>query len=160
MKDEKNFSISPRAIEWPNRRGGTVMGFDSTVTRPGISDVIEHASRAYSGRSINVFVGVHGAVNGDNWVRLPGKKGRWITGDEKSSWLFSEMTKLYKNRPDIKVHDVERISADNFKTLLAEDEGINLLGWCFSVADSVANEVRSSLNVGDNISYTIYSRAI
>ncbi|MDY1547280.1 RHS repeat-associated core domain-containing protein [Luteibacter sahnii] len=158
LPDGKDFRVSPATVRWQNAKGGSVVGFDTTVNWKEITNTVDRLADAEPDRAINVFVGTHGSSSGNNWAKANGKQGRWMESDFASGESHALVNGRYRASERITVLDARTYSALQFKKTIRNDPDVNLLGWCFSAADSAANEVRSALQPGGSIAYTMYAR--
>ena len=155
----KPFSLVPGSVTWINDHGGEVIGFDSPI---GVSHITKMMGRIAAGNEgkypIRIFAGVHGNGSGlgDNWYR-----GRYRQ-DLGASGVIQSIEDSKADMPhasSIVVHDMLSLTDNDFMEMLTEREAINVLGWCYSIADEKASQARMSLGEKEPFHYRTYKHA-
>lgn len=132
-----NFRIVPGTKEWQNGKGGFVIGFDSRTTPGHVSDLARAKAAEFPNRQIRVFTGGHGSPNGKNWGST--ENGRQWLHREGAAVDAAEYNLLDVGNAE--VVDIATMNSKQFKAALTEDDAVNILGMCYSIADSKANSV-------------------
>ncbi|KAG9589290.1 hypothetical protein KCV01_g12295, partial [Aureobasidium melanogenum] len=153
------FSLAPGTATWINDHGGEVVGYDSGVRIGHIMNLIRDVDSGNDGaRRIRVFVGVHGNGTGlgDNWYQ--GQYRQDLYANDVTGSVINKLAQMPLSSR-VGVFDMSKMTDDKFMRFLTNDDAINILGWCFSVADEKANQARMSLGEREPFHYRTYKHS-
>ena len=153
-------SVGADTVKWINNHNGDVVGFDTEVSIREVLNTVHDIDKGNAGKQvIRLFGGVHGNDSGlgDNWN---GDRYAQHLRDVRILNTFKYHISQMNLSSMIDYQDMARLNDVSFMKMLTEDETINILGWCYSIADEKTGQARMTLGEREPFyRYRTYFRA-